>query len=168
MDNILITYGELISRMQNYCALLENARMADSSEFIDEMTHSLPAIYLGFINLDEESLPETGAFDYLPQYLDEDTYNHIRQGIEAIMGQDDTYLETIAEDMKYSDTPIAQTISENLADIFQDLFNCATAIRESEGLQAPLALRICKENFNQYWSRTLCNVLRALNVLRTT
>ncbi len=39
------------------------------------------------------------------------------------MGEDDVFLETFEEDMKYSDTPVAASVSESLADIFQPLYN---------------------------------------------
>ncbi|MDE6578646.1 MAG: DUF5063 domain-containing protein, partial [Muribaculaceae bacterium] len=75
----------------------------------------------------------------------------------------DTFLETFKEDMKYSDSPIAASIAESLADIFQPLFNFASIVRDTEGDSIVEAFLQCKENFEEYWSQTLCNVLRALN-----
>ena len=86
--------------------------------------------------------------------------------VESIMGEDDTFLETFEEDMKYSDTPIASSVAECLADIFQDLFNFVSLVKESEGEQTQEALAECKENFESYWAQTLCNVMRALNHIR--
>ena len=99
-------------------------------------------------------------------YVDEDYYESVRRGVETLMGEDDTFLETFEEDMKYSDTPIAASVAESLADIFQDLFNFVSVVKDSEGAQTMEALGECKENFEAYWSQTLCNVLRALNHYR--
>ncbi len=82
------------------------------------------------------------------------------------MGEDDVFLETFEEDMKYSDTPVAASISESLADIFQPLYNFISVVKDSEGDNAAGAFRECKENFESYWSQTLCNVMRALNNIR--
>ena len=68
--------------------------------------------------------------------------------------------------MRYSDTPIAASISENLADIFQPLFNFISIVKDSEGEAAEDAYVDCWDNFAGYWSQTLCNVLRALNHIK--
>lgn len=166
MDNTLLEYTSLITMARDYCVNLENAHRFTRRELVEIMTVSLPAIYLDFIKLDENELTDGEAYDYLPQYLTEEAYEEVRAGVARVMADEDMYLETVTENMKYSDTPIAVSIAEGLTDIYQDLFNCVTAIQMSEGLQTPEALRVCKENFNQYWGQTLCNVLRALNPLR--
>ncbi len=166
-ENINITHAALITKARNYCLTLENAHEADHDSLIDEVIRQLPDLYAAFTALDTDMLPETLDSDaFLPGYVDEEYYESIRRTLESVLGSDDTYLETFETDMKYSDTPIAASISENLADIFQDLFNFVYAIKESEGEQTPLALRICKENFEAYWGQKLCNVMRQLHHLK--
>ncbi len=113
------------------------------------------------ISLEEEEDDRT----YYPSYIDEDYYENVRRHIEALLGPDDVFLETFEEDMKYSDTPIAASVSECLADIFQPLYNFISIVKETDGDELEGAYRECKENFAAYWSQTLCNVLRALNHL---
>lgn len=163
-DNINITFAPLIELTRNFCITIENAAEADRYEFTTEMLDLLPRLYLGYSELDTYVLG-ADSDEYLPQYLEPNYYDAIRRKLETLFGAEDTYLETFVADMKYSDTPIAASISESLADIFQDLYNCTCAIKESEGLQTAAALAICKENFQAYWSQTLCNVLRPLNSL---
>ena len=95
--------------------------------------------------------------------MDEELYNAAQQNIAAIMGEDDTYLEVFEEDMKYSDTPIAANISEGLADLFQVFYNFVETIKEAPETTIADALTLIKEDFGNYWSQILCNVLRALN-----
>ena len=83
-----------------------------------------------------------------------------------LMGEHDVFLETFEEDMKYSDTPVAASISESVADIFQALYNFISIVKETEGDSLEGAYMECRENFAAYWSQTLCNVMRALNHLR--
>jgi hypothetical protein len=114
----------------------------------------------------EQPMFEDNFYSGSASYVDEDYYESVRRGVETLMGEDDTFLETFEEDMKYSDTPIAASVAESLADIFQDLFNFVSVVKDSEGAQTMEALGECKENFEAYWSQTLCNVLRALNHYR--
>lgn len=150
----------------NYCAALENCRDSEREDFIKEMLGYLPRIYWEFIDLDVEDVAVSSEFEYFPTYVDEDYYESVRRNVEALFGEDDIFLETFEEDMKYSDTPVAASISESLADIFQPLYNFICVVKDSEGENAEGAYRECKENFESYWSQTLCNVLRALNNLR--
>lgn len=149
-----------------YCVALERARDYERNEFVTEMLATLPRLYVEFSDFDLETLPSQLDDEYFPSYVDEDFYDSIRRNAEAVLAPDDVYLETFEEDMKYSDTPIAASISESLADIFQPLYNFLMIVKESDGEQSAGAMRECKENFEAYWSQTLCNVMRPLNNLR--
>lgn len=61
--------------------------------------------------------------------LEEDYYDAVRMRVAALLGEDDTYLEVFEQDMKYSDTPIAASISEGLADLFQVFYNIVQTAR---------------------------------------
>lgn len=163
--DINIANAPLIELARNFCVTLEHAAEAEQDTFTAEMLDLLPRLYLGFSQLDPDLLSTAGD-EYLPNYLTEEYYDSIRRSLERLYGERDTYLETFEADMKYSDTPIAASISEGLADIFQPLYDCVCAIRESEGMQTAVALSICAENFQGYWAQTLYNVLRPLNHLR--
>ena len=102
----------------------------------------------------------------MPEYVDEDFYDAVRRNVESLLGPDDTFLETFEEDMKYSDTPIAASVAEGLADIFQPLYNFISVVKESEGESIFEAYSECRENFDAYWSQTLCNVMRPLNNIK--
>lgn len=168
MDNLtlrsrLLTVTKLAS---DYCMLLENARNYEKTDFISEVLGYLPRIYFEFSDLEPDLTDPEIEVGYYPSYVDEDFYESIRRKVETLLGPDDTYLETFEEDMKYSDTPIAASISESLADIFQPLYNFLTIVKESDGEQSVGAYGECRENFIAYWSQTLCNVMRPLNYLR--
>ena len=154
---------ETVATATRFCIAVENAREADKGEFIAEMLGCLPRIYLNFT---ETGTDGTDEIAYLSTFVDEDYYESIRRGIESLLGPDDTYLETFEEDMKYSETPIAASVAESLADIFQDLFNFVGNVKESDGEALIQAFAECKDNFDAHWSQTLCNVMRPLNQLR--
>lgn len=150
-----------------FCVAMGHAHESEKEEFVAEMLRLLPRIYISIsdVSISSSEYSEPG-FDRFGNYVDEDYYDSLRRNVEMLLGPDDVFLETFEEDMKYSDIPIAASIGESLADIFQDLFNFVSVVKDSEGVQTMDALAECKENFESYWSQTLCNVLRALNNLR--
>ncbi|MCM1223883.1 MAG: DUF5063 domain-containing protein [Lachnospiraceae bacterium] len=146
-----------------YCHAVETASETDRDDFVATMLRLLPRIYISATDL-PSAFAETDGF--LPQSLEEDYYDAVRRGMEMLLGEDDTYLEVFEEDMKYSDTPIAASISEGLADIFQVLYNLTAYAKEAPIEEIPAALESAKEDFEAYWSKSLCNVQRALNGIR--
>lgn len=152
-----------IGLSNEYCHTVEQAASSDRDEFIAAMTRLLPRLYISASDLTDDNADQDY---YIDDALDEDGYNSLRSAIEILLGEDDSYLEVFEEDMKYSDTPIAASISEGLCDIFQVLYNFLEAVRNSTEDNILAALAVISEDFRQYWSRPLCNVLRALNSLR--
>lgn len=153
-----------IALCNEYCMAIERARESERGEFIAEMVRLLPRIYIAANDMRVEALGEVEDA-YLENVLDEDYYESARRNVETLLGADDMYLEVFEEDMKYSDTPIAASISECLADLFQAMYNFVETIKEAPQEMMHLALVAVKEDFESYWSRILCNVMRPLNHL---
>ena len=169
MDTVQTRLISLTALASDYCGLLEQAAEQEKDDFIRSAVSMLPRIYWEFTDIEaDEDAPADLAEGFLsgPEYMEEDYYESIRRHVEMLLGEDDTFLETFEQDMKYSDTPIAASISECLADIFQPLYNFVMRVRESDGDQLAAAFLECQEAFREYWSQTLCNVMRALNHLR--
>lgn len=166
MESAILNTNSLafIALCNEYCAAIEDVRESDKDDFVQSMLRLLPRLYISATDLKVEALDEEDA--YLEPILDEDYYESVRCGIENLMGPEDIFLEVFEEDMKYSDTPIAASISESLADIFQVLYNFVGMVKEAPEHLIPLALVAVRDEFQVYWSRILCNVLRALNQLR--
>lgn len=164
MSELLTTNSiAFIGLCNEYCKALEEARESSRSEFIADMLRLLPRIYISASDL---NLGESYYDSYIESSLDEDYYDSIRRDIESLMGPADIYLEVFEEDMKYSDTPIAASISECLADIFQILYNFLAMVKDSPEEFILSSIAAVKDDFGAYWGQTLCNVLRALNHLR--
>ena len=155
-----------IGLCNEYCLAVENARETQLRDFVASMLRLLPRIYIAATDLTVTRPIEEDDEPYLDSYLDEDYYESVRREIESLLGADDVYLEVFEEDMKYSDTPIAASVSEGLADIFQVLYNFLEAIKDVPNELIDQALIAVKDDFQSYWSRILCNVMRALNHIR--
>lgn len=143
-----------------YCSVIEKAGEMQREDFVKDMVRLLPRMYIAISDhkvVTDEDMKVIGTF------VTEDQYESVRSTVASLMGEDDTYLETFEEDMKYSDTPIAVSVSEALTDIYQDICNFMITIRSSEGLLATQVMDELYENFILYWSAPLCNVMRPLN-----
>lgn len=153
-----------IGLCREYCVALEESRESERDEFIESMLKLLPRLYISATDLSVTLLEEEDA--YIDSVLDEDYYEAVRLNVEALIGPDDVYLDVLEEDMKYSDTPVAASISEGLADIFQTLYNFLNTIRDATDETVALALLAVKDDFGSYWGEKLCNVMRALHHVR--
>ena len=113
---------EFVTVAVQYCAYLEDSEGRSREEFVDTMSKLLPLLYLKGSLLPQY---ETYSDNMLSDYVTEENYDIIRNNIAYIMADKDDYLDVFVDDMKYSDEPILMTISENLADIYQDIKNFA-------------------------------------------
>lgn len=153
-----------IALSNEYCSAVENIANMETSEAVNAMLRLLPRIYIAASDIPEDLLGGEGG--YIPVAIDEPTYDRYRQTLAAVFGEDDTFLEVFMDDMKYSDTPIAATISESLADIYQALFDFLEACRDAPNSLINESLQAVRDSFAEYWSQTLVNVLRPLNKLK--
>lgn len=153
-----------IGLCNEFCVAVENTRESTREEFTDRMLRLLPRIYIAATDLTVDTPEYTEP--YIDSVLEEDYYDAVRRNMETLFGEDDMYLEVFEEDMKYSDTPVAASISEGLADIFQVLYNFINTAREATDETLVTTLMAVRDDFRAYWSASLCNVLRALNHLK--
>lgn len=162
MENSKLAPNSLafIALSNEFCSAIENAIEFEKEDFVAKMLKMLPRIYMTVTDIDIEE--STEDFYALP-YLDESVYDSLRSQIATLMGEDDVFLETFEEDMKYSDAPVSATISEDLADIYQQLYNFVASVRDVDTEAINSIIITCKEEFASYWGQTLCNVLRALH-----
>lgn len=153
-----------IALANEYCQAVENATQMTRDEFVDEMIRLLPRIYITVSDIPDPSIQSEASYIY--ESVDEEYYETVRRNMERLMGEDDTYLEVFEDDMKYSDTPIAASISESLADIFQVLFNFIENVKGAPEELMMESIDTVKEDFKSYWSQILCNVIRPLNTIK--
>jgi hypothetical protein len=81
------------------------------------------------------------------------------------LGNDDLYLETFHPDIRFSDSPVATKISEDLADIYQDLGDFIAVFKNGQKETMNDSLVLCIENFKRYWGQRTVNALRALHFI---
>ena len=153
---------EFLTVAVQLCLYLEQIEGQDKAEFIEKMLCLLPLLYLK-----ARLLPKaTEELDGFPErFVTEQEYEDIRQKVAQCMGADDTYLEVFVEDMRYSDEPITAFVSENIADIYQEIKDLACNYQTRDEAVMNDALVNCIEAFEQHWGQKLLNVLRPLHAV---
>ena len=151
---------EFVTVAAEFCAFLECAERMKRSTFVDTSLKILPLLYLKASMLPKcetigDEAPET--------YVTEEIYEILRINLSGLMGDKDDYLDVFVQDMVYSDQPIKKSISEDLADIYQDIKDFIFVFQLGLNETMNDSLAICQENFGTLWGQKLVNTLRALH-----
>ncbi|MDR3653916.1 MAG: DUF5063 domain-containing protein [Paludibacter sp.] len=154
---------EFVTVAAETCLFLEHATEFSRNDFIQKSVKILPLLYL---NASMIEVPEKEYDDDIEKFVNEDDYQFVRVQIEELLGNDDLYLETFHPDMALSDTPIAAFISENVADIYQELKDFAANYQLGDVDIMNDVLVNCLDAFGEHWGQKLLNCLRALHALR--
>lgn len=143
-----------------FCNFLEHSESRSRKDFVAVALKILPLLYLKASMLEPMEIEDEME---LEDTVTEDTYNVMRITIAGILGEQDDYLDVFVQEMKYSDKPVLKTISEDLADIYQDISNFLSIFKL--GLETTMhdSLAQVQQNFELYWGQTLVNTMRALH-----
>ncbi len=152
-----------------FCKVLAKPELQETQEFLRECVRYIPRLYISLCDLDPYG---DGGEDYdnygsgaIAASVNEEQYEMVRQGIAEALGEYDVYLDTPAEAMRFSESPVAVSLAEQLADVFQLLGDFATTVSVSDEMTIPDVLADLKFSFHNYLADTLCSALRAANML---
>lgn len=142
-----------------YCKFLEQCAGMETTEFCRVMRGVLPMLYLKVTLIGQ--VPEAAGWN--GKHVTEEDYNYIRSAVASGLGRHDDFLDVFVEDFKYSEQPVLCTISENLADVYQQLRELVEAYREGFEYAMEVALYETLDEFKIQWGQKLLNALRALH-----
>ena len=146
-----------------YCVFVEKIKESDKKTFVDNMTKVLPLLYIKISIIPEI---KEGYDSDMESKVTESMYSQVQENVANLLGNDDLYLETFHPDIKLSDSPVAVKISEDLADIYQDLGNFIAIFKNGQKETMNDSLVACIGNFKQFWGQRLVNALRALHFIK--
>ena len=151
---------EFVTVAAEFCKFLKQTETIKRSTFVDTSLKILPLLYLK-----ASMLPkcETIGNEALETFVTEETYEILRMNLAGLLAEKDDYLDVFVSDMKYSDQPITRNISEDLADIYQDIRDFIFVFQLGLNETMNDSLAVCRENFALYWGQKLVNTLRALH-----
>lgn len=156
---------EFVTVANEYCLLLENSSKASTIEFIETAQKILPLLYLKASMLPKN---ECELEEEVEKFVSESDWAFIHSSVKAKMGAHDEFLEVFETDMEYSDAPLVSSVSENFADIYQDVKDFITAYKIGTLEVMNDALWDLNQNFYQYWGQKIVNSMRAIHQLIAT
>ncbi len=142
-----------------YCKYLEQCQSAELADFVRVMRGLLPMVYLKATLLGE--VPD--APGWTEPRLTEADYDYIRGNVAAVLADKDDFLDVFVEDFKYSEHPVLCTVSENLADVYQQLRELVESFRSGDVESMEASLSETMTEFRLQWGQKLLNALRALH-----
>lgn len=151
---------EFMTVADQFCKHLVRARSYKSSEFISIMQRLLPFVYLKALALPRfEPVFEEGN----ERFVREEEYNLIASSVATLLGQSDSFEEPWDQFLHETGEPAAASISEYLADIYQDIKDCILQYRTGTEDVMNDAVWECSLNFETVWGKKLLSVLRAIH-----
>ena len=153
---------EFITVANEFCSFLERSESLETPDFLGRLQKMLPLLYLKASLLPEF---EFEAEDDLEKFVSEMDYNLIQQKILRHTGANDDYQEVFLSGMQFSESALTASISENVADIYQEMKDLVMSFRMLNDEVMEQAVWECKNNFSQLWGQSLVNCLRAIHNL---
>lgn len=153
---------EFITVANEFCSFLERSESLETPNFLGRLQKILPLLYLKASLLPEF---EFEAEDGLEKFVTEMDYNQIQQKILRHTGANDDYQEVFLSGMQFSESALTASISENVADIYQEMKDLVMSFRMLNDEVMEQAVWECKNNFSQLWGQALVNCLRAIHNL---
>ena len=127
-DNKHIVYAsvtlDFVTVCVEFCTFLEKMEAMSRTEWTSNMLRILPSLYLKAVLLPSVEVLGDGRAEV---FVTEQDYKLIENHVASVIADEDVYLDVFLEDMKYSDRPVSSFVSEDIADIYQDIEIKATS-----------------------------------------
>jgi hypothetical protein len=151
-----------VTASNHYCQLLEQPSGGDGKAFIASLVAICSRIYADFVTLGETEPMYDSAME--PTVTEQD-WSSVYQQVARILGPYNETLRPAEEDEFDRSEMVRHTISEDLADIYQELKDFTTIYsRGLEELMNDAAWEL-KERFAEHWGEKLLRALLALHAL---
>lgn len=153
---------EFVRSANAYCSWLEESDKLEPVDFIHSSLATLSKVYYQLVSME---LPEPVMEGGNEKFVTEQDWSAMYQKVLHLLGRHNEYLR-IAEDDEFDRSDlVTHHISEDLADIYQDLKDFTLQYRQ--GIEEVMndAVWEVMDNFENYWGAKLLHALQALNAL---
>jgi hypothetical protein len=151
---------EFVAVANEYCRYAEHASELKGEELLKILQRLLPLLYLK-----ASFLPDLSPIfdDENEKFVTEPDWSRIYNIFKSKFGTADDYLEVFDERINESEGPVVSSLSENMADIYQDIKDFLLLYQTGTKEVMNDALWECRMNFENYWGQKLVNALRAIH-----
>lgn len=151
---------EFVAVANEFCKYTEHASALKGDELLRILQRILPLLYLK-----ASLLPQLEPFfeDGNEKFVTEADWNEINETLAEKFGTANDYLEVFDEKINETEGPIVSSISENMADIYQDMKDFLLLFQTGTGEVMNDAVWECRMNFENFWGQKLVNSMRAIH-----
>ena len=151
---------EFVAVANEFCKYAEHASEIKGEEILRIMQRILPLMYLK-----ASLLPKLEPFfeDGNEKFVTEADWNDLNEILKEKFGTANDYLEVFDEKINDSEGPVVSSISENMADMYQDMKDFLLLYQTGTGEVMNDAVWECRMNFENFWGQKLVNSMRAIH-----
>lgn len=151
---------EFVAVANEFCKYAEHASELKGDELLKILQRILPLMYLK-----ASLLPQLNPYfeDGNEKFVTESDWLNINEILKEKFGTADDYLEVFDEKIKETEGPVVSSISENMADIYQDLKDFLLLYQTGTDEVMNDAVWECRLNFETFWGQKLVNSMRAIH-----
>ena len=151
---------EFVTVTDQFCKHIERASSYKTSEFLGIMQRLLPFLYVKAVNIPRfEPIFEEGS----ERFVKEEDWNAIDEIIAAKLGELNSFEEPFDQTLHGAGEPAAGSISEYLADTYQDLKDFLMQYRTGTEDVMNDAVWECSNNFETGWGKKILSTVRAMH-----
>jgi hypothetical protein len=151
---------EFVAVANEFCKYAERASQLKGDELLRILQRILPLMYIK-----ASLLPQLNPYfeDGNEKFVTESDWMKVNETLRKKFGTADDYLEVFDEKSKETDGPVLSSISENMADIYQDIKDFLLLYQTGTGEVMNDAIWECRMNFENFWGQKLVNSMRAVH-----
>jgi hypothetical protein len=151
---------EFVAVANEFCKYAEHAQQLKGDELLKILQRILPLMYLK-----ASLLPQLEPFfeDGNEKFVTESDWMNINDLLKEKFGTANDYLEVFDEKINETEGPVISSISENMADIYQDMKDFLLLYQTGTGEVMNDAIWECRMNFENFWGQKLVNSMRAIH-----
>ena len=151
---------EFVAVANEFCKYVEHASELKGDELLKILQRILPLMYLK-----SSFLPQLEPFfeDGNEKFVTEADWTAISDTLKEKFGTADDYVEVFDDKIKETDGPVVSRISENMADIYQDMKDFLLLYQTGTREVMNDAVWECRMNFESFWGQKLVNSMRAIH-----
>jgi hypothetical protein len=151
---------EFVAVANEYCKYAEHASQLKGDELLRILQRILPLMYIK-----ASLLPQLNPYfeDGNEKFVTESDWIVLHETLRSKFGTADDYLEVFDEKTSETEGPVLSSISENMADIYQDIKDFLLLYQTGTAEVMNDALWECRMNFENFWGQKLVNAMRAIH-----
>lgn len=152
---------EMITVANEFCLFLEKAEDYSKKEILEFLQKVLPLIYIKASLLPDIIAEDEEATEH---YVTEEQWGELFNMIRAKTGEEDTFFYIDNREKSHTDA-VKGSISENIADIYQDLKDFLLLYQRPLNIYKENAIRDCRQLFATRFGYRIVNTQVAIHFI---